>query len=139
MLNYVSKFKNVDQDKLMALGFGGGIQSAFYLTMKSDKIKALVNLEGGVFSHDQKQKKSPDYNPSMMRTPMLHIVTVRTTTRGRHQATRSINKHHHIQSIHSAPGFASSRLFNLWKSSQQRTQDAWCSRRHRGPNLFECS
>src|ERR1044071_6145781 len=49
LVKYVSKFKNVDQDKLMALGFGGGIQPAFYLTMTSDKIKALVNLEGGVF------------------------------------------------------------------------------------------
>lgn len=73
--NYTRKLKNVDQSKLTAMGFGGGIQSPFFLTMKTGDIKALVNLEGGVFGPRSLTDKSVEYEPSKMRSPMLHIVT----------------------------------------------------------------
>jgi hypothetical protein len=75
LLNYVSELENIDQDRLAALGFGGGIQSAFFLTMKTDRLKALVNLEGGVFGPRSLTDKAVGYEPKKMKTPMLHIVT----------------------------------------------------------------
>jgi len=75
LVSYIAKLKNVDNTKITALGFGGGIQSPFYLAMKTDQIKALVNLEGGVFGPRSLTDKSVDYDPTKMKTPMLHIVT----------------------------------------------------------------
>lgn len=77
-LNYVSKLENSDADRVACLGFGGGIQPAFYLTMTTNRIRALVNLEGGVFGPRSKTDLSPDYHPAKMKTPMLHIVTPET-------------------------------------------------------------
>lgn len=74
LANYTKKLKNIDQSKLACLGFGGGIQSSFFLTMKMEGIKALVNLEGGVFGPRSLTDKSVEYHPEKMRTPMLHIV-----------------------------------------------------------------
>lgn len=74
LLNRTTSFGNVDQGKIAAIGFGGGIQAAFFLTMRSDRIKGLVNLEGGVFGPRSKTDKSINYHPDKMKTPMLHIV-----------------------------------------------------------------
>lgn len=74
LANYTKNLKNVDQSKLACLGFGGGIQSSFFLTMKMEGIRALVNLEGGVFGPRSLTDKSVEYHPEKMRTPMLHIV-----------------------------------------------------------------
>jgi dienelactone hydrolase len=73
--NYTRTLKNTDQSKLAAIGFGGGIQSAFFLTMKTSDINALVNLEGGVFGQRSLTDKSVEYEPSKMKSTMLHIVT----------------------------------------------------------------
>jgi hypothetical protein len=75
LLNYVARIGSVDQNKLAAFGFGGGIQSAFFLSMKTDRLKALVNLEGGVFGPRSLTDDAVDYEPKKMKTPMLHIVT----------------------------------------------------------------
>ncbi len=75
LVNYTKTLRNIDQAKLTCLGFGGGIQSPFYLTMKSDNIKALVNLDGGVFGPRSLTNKSIEYKPANMKTPMLHIVS----------------------------------------------------------------
>ena len=74
LLDYVTKLGNVDAANISALGFGGGIQSAFYLTMKTDRLKSLVNLEGGVFGPRSLTNKSIEYHPEKMKTPMLHII-----------------------------------------------------------------
>jgi len=75
LVNHVQSFPNVDQGNISCMGFGGGIQSAFYTSIKSDKIKSLVNLEGGVFGPRSRTSASVDYAPEKMKAPMLHIVT----------------------------------------------------------------
>lgn len=74
LLNRTKSLGSVDQNKIAAIGFGGGVQGAFYITMLTDKIKGLVNLEGGVFGPRSKTDKNINYFPEKMRTPMLHII-----------------------------------------------------------------
>lgn len=74
MLNYMIKQPNVDTGRVAAIGHGWGIQAPFYLAMRTDKVKLLVNLDGGVFSDRSKTTLSPDYKPAMLKATMLHIV-----------------------------------------------------------------
>lgn len=75
LLERVSSMEYVDPERVAAVGFGGGIQSPFYLTMLTDGIKALVNLDGGVFDPRSKTTLNVDYRPDRMRTPMLNVMT----------------------------------------------------------------
>lgn len=75
LLEYTKNLKNVDQSGINVMGFGGGIQSAFFLSMKSDVIRSIVNLEGGVFGPRSLTDRSRDYHPEKITAPMLHIVT----------------------------------------------------------------
>jgi len=75
LLKYMIRQKNVDTARIAAFGHGGGIQAAFYLAMRTDKIKLLINLDGGVFGERSKTTLSPDYKPAMLRIPMLHLIT----------------------------------------------------------------
>lgn len=75
MMNHLQLVPEADARNLGAVGFGGGIQASFYLTMKSDKIKALVNIDGGVFGPRSLTTHSVDYAPERMNTSMLHIVS----------------------------------------------------------------
>jgi hypothetical protein len=90
MTDYTKKIDMVDQDKIAAFGFGGGIIPAFFLTMKKDHIKALVNLEGAAFQPMSLITKSPDYQPGKMKTPMLHIVTANTRKNESEEEVRAI-------------------------------------------------
>ena len=75
LLKYMIGQPNVDTTRVAAFGHGGGIQPAFYLAMRTDKVKLLINLDGGVFGDRSKTTLSPDYRPSMLKIPMLHIIT----------------------------------------------------------------
>jgi len=77
-LDYMCKKPFIDTAHIAAMGHGWGIQAPFYLSMKSSKIKQLINLDGGVFVPRSKTTLSPDYVPSQLRIPMLQITTVST-------------------------------------------------------------
>ena len=48
-LGYIVRQSYVDPQNIFALGFGGGALAPFYLGMRSDKLKAFINIEGGLF------------------------------------------------------------------------------------------
>jgi len=75
LLNFMVKQSYVDTSRIAGFGHGGGIQPAFYLAMRTLRIKLLVNLDGGVFGPRSKTTLSPDYAPSRLKIPMLHIIT----------------------------------------------------------------
>jgi len=68
----------VDLNKIGALGFAGGVMPSFYLTMKSSRIKGLINIDGNIFQPLALTSRSVDFHPEKMTTPMLHFVTVGT-------------------------------------------------------------
>jgi len=78
LLNYMCQQPFIDTGHIAAIGHGWGIQAPFYLSMKSDKIKQLINLDGAVFGPRSKTTLSPDYAPSHLTIPMLHITSVST-------------------------------------------------------------
>ncbi|MBS1533171.1 MAG: hypothetical protein JSU01_22925 [Bacteroidetes bacterium] len=75
LLKYMTGQAYVDTNRIAAFGHGGGIQPAFYLAMRTPKIKLLVNLDGGVFSDRSKTTLSPDYKPAQLRASLLYIST----------------------------------------------------------------
>jgi hypothetical protein len=75
LLRFELKQPYVDTNNISAFGHGGGIQPAFYLAMRTSKIKSVINLDGGVFGLRSKTTLSPDYNPARLKIPMLHIIT----------------------------------------------------------------
>jgi hypothetical protein len=74
LLNFMLEQSYVDENNISALGFGGGACAAFYLTMKTNKIRLLVNIEGGLFMAQSKITLSPDYFPGKITATILHIV-----------------------------------------------------------------
>ena len=91
LAEYTKQIEIIDQDKIAALGFGGGILPAFLLTMKTINLKAMVNLEGAVFQPFSLTTKSVDYHPEKMKTPMLHIVTTGTKREESEQEIKALN------------------------------------------------
>jgi hypothetical protein len=77
-LDYMLQQPFVDTDCISAMGHGWGIQAPFYLSMKTSKIRLLINLDGAVFGPRSKTYLSPDYRPSQLTIPMLHITSVST-------------------------------------------------------------
>jgi hypothetical protein len=75
LADMMCKQPNVDASRIAAIGHGWGIQAPFYLAMRTQALKLIVNLDGGVFSPRSKTTLSPDYAPSKLTIPMLHIVT----------------------------------------------------------------
>ncbi|HZY80995.1 MAG TPA: hypothetical protein VFE50_15840 [Cyclobacteriaceae bacterium] len=73
--NYALKLRNVDPSKITVMGFGGGIQGAYFLSMQSNLVKAIVNLEGGVFGPRSLTDNATIYHPENIKAPMLHIIT----------------------------------------------------------------
>jgi hypothetical protein len=69
----------VDTSKVSALGFGGGSLAAFYLSMRSNRIKSLVCIEGGIFMPLSKITLSDDYKPANFKIPLLHVVNPHIT------------------------------------------------------------
>jgi dienelactone hydrolase len=65
----------VDTSQINAFGHGGGIQAALYLAMRTNKIKRVVNFDGGFFGPRSKTTNSSDYQPQMLKTKLLHVVT----------------------------------------------------------------
>src|SRR6185503_14086256 len=49
LLHFMTQQSFIDTANISALGFGGGSQAAFYLAMRTQQIKCLVNIEGGIF------------------------------------------------------------------------------------------
>ncbi len=76
LLNYMIGQPDIDTTRVAAFGHGGGIQPAFYLAMRTTRVKLLINMDGGVFGDRSKTTLSPDYKPAMLKVPMLHIITV---------------------------------------------------------------
>ncbi len=74
LLRYMMRQSFIDTANISALGFGGGSQAAFYLSMRTSAIKCLVNVEGGMFMPLSKTTLSHDYNPVGFKIPLLHIV-----------------------------------------------------------------
>jgi hypothetical protein len=72
--DYMLAQPNVDPSRLAGIGHGGNVQAPFYLAMRNTKIQMLVNIDGGVFSPGSKTTRSPDYNPSRLKVPMLHLI-----------------------------------------------------------------
>ncbi|MGZ8525723.1 MAG: hypothetical protein ACXWV1_14920 [Chitinophagaceae bacterium] len=64
----------IDSSNISALGFGGGSMAAFFLAMKTNKIKAFANIEGGIFQSRSKTSLSKDYHPEKFSIPFLHVV-----------------------------------------------------------------
>jgi hypothetical protein len=77
-LDYMWQQPFVDTSRVSAMGHGWGIQAPFYLAMKTTRIRQLINLDGAVFGPRSKTYLSPDYHPSQLTIPMLHITTVST-------------------------------------------------------------
>jgi hypothetical protein len=91
LAEYSKKIEFIDQTKIAAMGFGGGIISAFLFSMKTTQLKALVNLEGAVFHPFSMVTKSTDYHPEKMNTPMLHIITEGTKRNESEAEIKAIN------------------------------------------------
>jgi len=91
LTEYTKKIDIIDQNRMAAMGFGGGIIPAFLLSMKTTKLKALVNLEGAVFQPFSQVTRSTDYNAVKMKTPMLHIISKGTKKNESEQEIKAIN------------------------------------------------
>lgn len=78
LVNIMAKQPYVDALKIAAIGHGWGIEAPFYLAMRTPAIKLIVNMDGGVFGPRSKPTLSPDYAPSKLTIPMLHLVTQST-------------------------------------------------------------
>ncbi len=91
MMEYSKKIGSIDQTKIAAMGFGGGIIPAFLFSMKTTQLKALVNLEGAVFHPFSMVTRSTDYHAEKMKTPMLHIITEGTKRNESDEEIRAIN------------------------------------------------
>jgi dienelactone hydrolase len=75
LLNHVINNPAVDTAQINAFGHGGGIQAALYLAMRSNKIKRVINFDGGFFGPRSKTTNSSDYHPAMLKAKLLHVVT----------------------------------------------------------------
>ncbi len=78
LIDIMAKQPYVDTSLIAGIGHGWGIQPPFHLAMRTRTIKMLVNMDGGVFGPRSKTTLSPDYNPSQLKIPMLHLVTQST-------------------------------------------------------------
>lgn len=75
LLDYMWKQPYIDTSRVSAIGHGWGIQAAFFLAMKTNRLKSLINMDGGVFGPRSKTDLSIDYHPTRLTIPMLHITT----------------------------------------------------------------
>lgn len=91
LTEYTKNIQNIDQTKMAALGFGGGIIPSFFLTMHTTQLKALVNLEGAVFQPFSLITKSVHYHSEKMKTPMLHIISQGTRKNESDEEIKAIN------------------------------------------------
>lgn len=76
LLDYMYDKPYIDNTNITAFGHGGGIQSAMFLSMRTRKIKRVINLDGGFFGPRSETTRSKDYRPEQFTDPMLHIITV---------------------------------------------------------------
>lgn len=76
LLNYMYDQPYIQPSDITAFGHGGGIQSAMFLSMRTPKIKRVINLDGGFFGPRSGTTAASDYHPDKFKVPLLHIITV---------------------------------------------------------------
>jgi len=71
----LENFDNVDINKIGLIGHSFGGRSILLLQMKNENVKCLVSLDGGLGLNTAIEDitKSPEFNPTKMSVPLLHI------------------------------------------------------------------
>jgi len=79
VINEMKKSSNVNKNKIAILGFDLGGMASMLLQIQNKDIKAMVSLDSGImFEHNTKTlKESPIYDPSKLRIPLLHFISVK--------------------------------------------------------------
>lgn len=75
ILKHAENQPYVNKNDINTFGHGGGIQSALFLAMQTDKIKQVVNMDGGFFGTRSRTIQSEYFKPERLRVPLLHIIT----------------------------------------------------------------
>jgi hypothetical protein len=77
-LTELSRDPSSDTTNVTALGRGGGGMLALLLAMRDRGIKAVANIDSGVFSTRSNPRQLAFCDPRLLRTPYLYIVTSAT-------------------------------------------------------------
>jgi hypothetical protein len=95
-IDYMVEQPFIDRNQVTGIGHGATIQAPFYVAMKDSKLKALINVDGGVFGPRSNTTRDPFYKPEQMKAPLLHIVTQKQNKEDDQKQFKSLNNTRYV-------------------------------------------
>lgn len=74
-LSEISRDPAADPSNVAVMGHGGGGFQALLLGMRNRAIRAVINIDAGIFSARTNPRQQPFYDPRLLRVPYLYITT----------------------------------------------------------------